>query len=123
MEKKEEKEDNEHDESPKKSWYSKISKGSRPKIKTAASAPPATFSTIPRVALIVFLISVVVPGFRYTGGREKVNIPGADAGVITRAELVENGSLIEGRQLGPTDTCTRWSHMSMSKSSAVSTRG
>jgi len=94
-------------------WYSKISKG-RPKVTTAASAPPGQFSTIPRVALIVFLISVVVPGFRYSAGKDKVNISGADAGVIMRAELVDNGSMIEGRENSPTDTCTRWSHMSMS---------
>lgn len=91
-------------------WYSKIGRGSRPKITTAASAPPSLFSSIPRVALIVFLIALVVPGFRY-GGDSNVNIPGADAGVIMRAELVENGSLIEGRQLSSTEICTRWAHM------------
>jgi len=93
------------------SWYSKMAKGSRPKIKTSATAPPGSFSSIPRVALIVFLIAVVVPGFRYSTGKNKVNISGADAGVIMRAELVENGSAIEGRQDSPTETCMRWSHM------------
>jgi hypothetical protein len=103
-----------HADSPRKSssWYSKIGKGSRPKITTAASAPPGSFSTLPRAALIVFLIALVVPGFRYTGSG-KVSTPGADAGVIMRAELVDNGSAIEGRQNSPTDICTRWAHMSM----------
>lgn len=92
------------------SWYSKMA---RPKIKGAVTAPPGAFSTIPRTAFIVFLIACVIPGFRYSTGREKVNISGADAGVIMRAELVENGSAIEGRQESPTDICTRWSHMGM----------
>jgi hypothetical protein len=94
-------------------WYSKMGKSSRPKIKTVSSAPPGAFSSIPRVALIVFLISVIIPGFRYSSGRDRANISGADAGVIMRAELVENGSTIEGRENSPTAICTRWSHMSM----------
>lgn len=91
-------------------WYRKIGKGQRPLIKSAASAPPGSISTIPRIALIAFLIALVVPGFRYGGGKEKIN--GADAGVIMKAELVENGSTIEGRQNSPTAICTRWSHQS-----------
>ena len=93
-------------------WYSKIGKAQRPTIKSAATAPPGSFSTIPRLALIAFLIAVVVPGFRYAGGKEKVNINGVDAGVIRTAELVENASAIEGRQNSPTSVCTRWSHQS-----------
>ena len=91
-------------------WFSKMA---RPKIKTTASAPPGSFSSLTRVTLLVFLIAVVVPGFKYSGGREKV-FGGADAGVMLkgRKELVENGSVIEGRQNSPTDVCTRWSHMS-----------
>jgi hypothetical protein len=93
------------------SWYSKMA---RPKIKGPVTTPPGTFSTIPRTALcIVFLIACVIPGFRYSTGRDKVNISGAEAGVMMRAELVENGSAIEGRQNSPTDICTRWSHMGM----------
>ncbi|KAK0104661.1 hypothetical protein ONS95_004936 [Cadophora gregata] len=89
-------------------WYSKLSRGSRPVIKSSATAPPGSFSSIPRVALIVFLVAVVVPGFRYGGGEDKVNIGGVDAGVIRTAELVENASTIEGRADSPTSTCTRW---------------
>ena len=103
--------------SPKKqgnqAWLSKITKGTRPQLKSSASAPPGALSTLSRSALIVFLIALVVPGFRYSTGSEKVNIPGADAGVIRTAELVENGSAIEGRQNSPTSTCTRWAHQSM----------
>ena len=94
-------------EETKKSLLSKF-KSSRPTIKTAASAPPGLFPTIPRATLIVLLICVIVPGFRYSGGR----IDGADAGVIRTSELVENGSVIEGRQNSPTSICTRWSHQS-----------
>ena len=99
-------------------WYSKLAKGSRPMIKSSATAPPGSFSSVPRVALIAFLIAVVVPGFRYSGGANKVNIGGADAGVIRTAELVENASTIEGRADSPTSTCTRWAHQSKSIGSA-----
>jgi hypothetical protein len=90
----------------KKSLLSRF-KGSRPVIKTAASAPPGRLPTIPRVALIVALVCVVVPGIQYGWGD---NINGADAGVIRTPEFVDNGSVIEGRQNSPTAVCTRWSH-------------
>jgi hypothetical protein len=93
-------------------WYSRLGKGSRPSIKSSSTAPPGSFSSIPRVALIACLIAVVVPGFRYSG-EGKVNISGADAGVIREAELVESASAIEGRQNSPTAVCMRWSHQSM----------
>ena len=83
-------------------------RGGRPQIKTAASAPPGMFPTIPRVALIVLLICVVVPGFRYSGGAESIGA--VDAGVIRTPEMVENGSMINGRQDSPTTVCTRWAH-------------
>jgi hypothetical protein len=87
----------------------------RPTISQTSNAPPSSFSTVPRFALLAFLIAVVVPGFGYRGsGTEMVNINGADAGVIREAELVENGSFIEGRADSPTTVCTRWSHMSSS---------
>lgn len=91
-------------------WFSKLMKGPRPQIRTASSAPPSSFSTIPRVALLAFLVAVVVPGFRYTSGKDHINISGADAGVIRNSELVDNGSTIEGRANSPTDICTRWAH-------------
>ena len=92
-------------------WFSKL--GKRPRITSVASAPPGTFSTIPRTALIVCLIAVVVPGFRYSSGKDKVNISGADAGVIMRPEFVGNGNMIGGRQESSADVCTRWAGQSM----------
>ena len=94
-------------------WYSKLAKGSRPVIKTSATSPPGSYSSVTRVALIALLIAVVVPGFRYSGGSHQVNINGANAGVIREPELVDNASTIEGRQNSPTTVCTRWSHQSM----------
>ncbi|KAJ8061175.1 hypothetical protein OCU04_010248 [Sclerotinia nivalis] len=81
----------------------------------ATSNTRTAFSTIPRVALLAFLIGVVVPAFGYTG-RQQNNIHvvkgnGADAGVIGASELVDNGSMIDGRANSPTSVCTRWSHM------------
>lgn len=92
-------------EETKKSLFGKL-RGPRPTIKTAASAPPGLFPTVPRAALIVLLICVAIPGFRYSGS----GIGAADAGVIRTSELVENGSVIEGRQNSPTSVCTRWAH-------------
>jgi len=94
-------------------WYSKLVKPQRPMIRQAATAPPGSFSSVTRVALLAFLIAVVVPGFRYSTGGEKVNIIGADAGVIREGILVDNGSLLEGRGDSPTDVCTRWAHQGM----------
>ncbi|KAF8858074.1 hypothetical protein BDZ45DRAFT_406149 [Acephala macrosclerotiorum] len=88
-------------------WYSKLARGQRPMVKSSATAPPGSFTSIPRVALIVFLIAIVVPGLRSRGDTE-VNMNGADAGVIREAELVDNASAIEGRANSPTSVCTRW---------------
>ncbi len=89
-------------------WFPKIGKGSRPLIKESGTGPPGAFSSMSRVALLVVLVSVVLPLFTYSGGEDKVATVGADAGVIRIAELVDNGSSIEGRQSSPTDICTRW---------------
>ncbi|KAI9644856.1 hypothetical protein NHQ30_006883 [Ciborinia camelliae] len=92
----------------------KIGKTGRPIIATS-NTPPMAFSTIPRVALLTFLIAVVVPAFGYTG-RQKNNMNvmngnGAGAEVIKGSELVDNWSMIEGRANSPTSICTRWGHM------------
>ncbi|RAL65239.1 hypothetical protein DID88_001345 [Monilinia fructigena] len=80
-----------------------------------ANTPPIAFSTMPRVALLAFLIAVVIPAFGYPGRhKDNINIMngnGADAGVIQFSELVDNASMIEGRADSPTSICTRWSHM------------
>ncbi|CAG8956010.1 hypothetical protein HYFRA_00008866 [Hymenoscyphus fraxineus] len=80
-------------------WYSKLIKGSRPQMRGTSSAPPSSFSTFPRAALIAFLIAVVVPGLRYSTGS-------ADAGVIER-------------RANPTDICTRWAHQSALVNSTI----
>ncbi|KAM0140409.1 hypothetical protein ACHAP3_002713 [Botrytis cinerea] len=92
----------------------KVGKTGRPAIATS-NTPPAPFSTMPRVALLAFLIAVVVPAFGYTGrqnsNRNFMKGNGADAGIIRDSEFVDNGSMIEGRADSPTSICTRWSHM------------
>jgi len=87
--------------------------GPRTTMPASTTAPPPPFSTLPRAALIILLVAMVVPGFRYGGGNDKVMMGGADADVIRTAEMVENGSMIEGRQASPTSVCTRWAHQGM----------
>lgn len=104
-----------HKKSGSAAWKFGFGQRKRPMIKSSATAPPGSFSSLPRVAMLVFLIAVVVPGFRYTtnvdGGKSQVVMGGADAGVIGRKpELVENASTIAGRANTPTDVCTRWAH-------------
>jgi hypothetical protein len=96
-------------------WFSKFIKGSQPMVKSSSTAPPGPLSSLPRVALITFLIAIVVPGFRYSSGNGHAMMGGADAGVIRTGELVDNGSVIEGRANSPTDVCRRWAHQSQSK--------
>lgn len=98
---------------PKDGGLSKLGTKSIPGLKPAnSSAPPSAFSTLPRAALIVFLIAMVLPGFRY-GSDGDGTMAGAEADVIRGAPMVENGSMIEGRDTSPTDTCTRWAHQGM----------
>ncbi|KAH8663007.1 hypothetical protein BGZ60DRAFT_380019 [Tricladium varicosporioides] len=93
-------------------WYSKLVKTPRPQIESATASPSRSFSSLPRITMIALLIAVVIPSFRYSSGGDHTNILGADAGIIRAEELVENGSLIEGRASSPTDVCTRWAHQS-----------
>jgi hypothetical protein len=100
-----------------KSWYPRLAKPSRPLLKPAATAPPATFSTFPRVAILAFLIAIVIPGMSYRGtGVLNVNVPadGVGAGPIDSAELMASSMDSEKRGNSPTDICTRWAHQSMS---------
>jgi hypothetical protein len=48
--------------------------------------------------MIAMLIALVLPTFSYYNGRSRVEISGADAGVIAK------------RQNSPTDVCRRWAH-------------
>jgi hypothetical protein len=100
-----------------KPWYSKLGRASRPKVQTAASAP-SRFTSLPRVAMIAALLAVVIPGINFhSNGR--IPADGAEGGVIREPTFVENGSVIQGRADSPVDTCTRWSHQSMSFQFAI----
>ena len=104
------------EEAEQKPWYSKLAKPSRPVIRSAASAPPATFSTFPRVAILAFLIAIVIPGIRYRGKESSnANVPadGVCGGFIGGAEAIENEMVFEKRQESPINICTRWAHQSM----------
>lgn len=90
-------------------WLPKMAKGSRPMIKSSASAPPGSFPTLSRTALIVFLIALVVPGSQYLG-KEKVNVVGADA----TPTLLRESIGMNKRENSNTDVCTRWAHQGMS---------
>ncbi len=89
--------------------FSKLGRGSRMSMTATSNAPPSSISSLPRAALLIMLIAVVVPAFRYSG-EDKIIVSGAEADLIRTAELVDNGSAIEGRQTSPTAVCTRWAH-------------
>ncbi|RDL42076.1 Uncharacterized protein BP5553_02055 [Venustampulla echinocandica] len=97
--------------------YSRVVKPTQT-VNSAAAMPASSLATIPRAALVVILIALFVPTFRSKIGVE-VNINGADAGVIRTAELVENGSSIEGRANSPANVCTRWAHQAASVNGTV----
>jgi hypothetical protein len=97
--------------SQKSSWYSRLTPGRRPKIRTAASAPPPGMSGISRLTTIALLIAVVLPGFGYYNGREKVAVSGADAGVIALRPK-GFGPVLDTRAPSPTKVCKRWSQQS-----------
>ncbi|KAK4450816.1 hypothetical protein QBC34DRAFT_66116 [Podospora aff. communis PSN243] len=89
-------------------WYSRFSPGRRPKIRTAASAPPPGMAGITRLTTIALLIAVVLPGFGYFNGRsEKVVVSGADAGVIQQRPK-GFGPVLDTRAPSPTKVCKRW---------------
>ncbi|KAI5925344.1 hypothetical protein F4810DRAFT_75275 [Camillea tinctor] len=89
-------------------WLSKLATARRPRIKTAASAPPPIALGLHRLTMIALLIAVVLPALSYHNGRQKVKISGADAGVITRTP----STVLERQQNSPTQVCTRWAGQS-----------
>lgn len=91
-----------------KGWFTKLVAGRRPRIKTAASAPPPTMSSFTRLTSVALFVAVVIPGFSYYNGQEKVALNGADAGVIRRKP---DGPVLETRADSP-KLCKRWSHQS-----------
>lgn len=58
--------------------------------------------------MIALLIAIVLPTISYNNGRQKVEISGADAGVIRPTRM----AIIENRDNSPTDVCTRWAGQS-----------
>ncbi|KAK0722006.1 hypothetical protein B0T26DRAFT_739331 [Lasiosphaeria miniovina] len=98
-------------ESSQKPWYTKLSPGRRPRVRTASSAPPTSFSTISRISTIALLIAVVIPGFSYYNGDQKVSPNGADAGVIYNRPR-GFGPVLEPRGDSPTKVCKRWGQQS-----------
>ncbi|KAH6648411.1 hypothetical protein BKA67DRAFT_594029 [Truncatella angustata] len=89
-------------------WLSIITQVKRPKIKAAASAPPSTVPSLHRMTTIALLIAVIIPAISYNNGRKKVEMSGADAGVIRKAP----GVILEDRADSPTDVCLRWAQQS-----------
>jgi hypothetical protein len=85
-------------------WLSMLSQVKRPRIKAAASAPPPTTTSLHRLTTIALLIAIVLPAISYTNGRKKVDISGADAGVVRGT----SGNILEDRADSPVDVCLRW---------------
>ncbi|KAK0715127.1 hypothetical protein B0H67DRAFT_553715 [Lasiosphaeris hirsuta] len=94
--------------SSQKPWYSRLTPGRRPKIRTASSAPPPSLAGLTRLTTIALLIAVVLPGFSYYNGREKVSLNGADAGVIHQRPK-GFGPVLDSRANTQTKVCKRWS--------------
>ncbi|KAI1335029.1 hypothetical protein F5Y15DRAFT_428518 [Xylariaceae sp. FL0016] len=92
----------------KTSWLSRLAPSRRPHIRTAASAPPPSTAGLHRLTLIALLIAVVLPTISYNNGRRKVEISGADAGVIRQPVSV----ILDSRANSPTDVCQRWAGQS-----------
>ncbi|KAI1482360.1 hypothetical protein F4774DRAFT_406968 [Daldinia eschscholtzii] len=92
----------------KSKWLSKLAPSRRPRMKTTSSAPPPTIAGLHRLSMIALLIAIVLPTISYNNGRKKVEISGADAGVIRPTPSV----LLKSRENSPTDVCTRWAGQS-----------
>ncbi|KAI0172231.1 hypothetical protein GGR52DRAFT_580844 [Hypoxylon sp. FL1284] len=103
--------DGEEDSSKgKPTWLSKLAPTRRPRMRTASSAPPPFITGLHRLSMIALLIAIVLPTISYNNGRQKVEISGADAGLI---RPIRSG-IIEDRDDSPTDVCTRWAAQSAS---------
>lgn len=85
-------------------WLSKLTQVKRPRVKAAASAPTTTMASLSRLTTIVLLIAVALPAISYNSGRKKVEINGADAGVIKKTPDI----ILEDRADSPVDVCLRW---------------
>jgi hypothetical protein len=99
-------------------WLSKLVPEKRPQIKSTATAPAAATGGLHKFSMIALLIAVVLPAVRYNNnGRQKVELSGADAGVIR--EPIASHTL-ESRAQSPTDVCKRWAGQSKYCSGALS---
>ncbi|OTA99675.1 hypothetical protein M426DRAFT_27282 [Hypoxylon sp. CI-4A] len=100
--------DKEDSSKGKSRWLSKLAPTRRPRIKSASSAPPPTIAGLHRLSMIALLIAIVLPTISYNNGRKKVEISGADAGVIRPTP----SAILKPRDDSPTDVCTRWAGQS-----------
>ncbi|KAK5653939.1 hypothetical protein OQA88_7864 [Cercophora sp. LCS_1] len=94
--------------SSQKPWYSRLTPTRRPKIRTAATAPPPSMGGLSRLSTLALLIAIVLPGFSYYNGRQTVSLNGADAGVIQQRPK-GFGPVLENRADSPIQACKRWS--------------
>ncbi|KAF2971055.1 hypothetical protein GQX73_g2505 [Xylaria multiplex] len=83
-------------------WLSKLIPEKRPKIKSAATAPPAQIAGLSRFTLTAILIAVVLPAISYNNGYSRVEVSGADADIIR--EPVAR-VILEDRADSSTDAC------------------
>ncbi|KAH9886879.1 hypothetical protein F4778DRAFT_786594 [Xylariomycetidae sp. FL2044] len=88
-------------------WFSRLAQTRRPKIRTSANTPPPSTTSLHRLTMIAVLIAVVLPAITFNSGRGKIEISGADAGLIRTP-----GSDLHRRDNSPTDVCTRWAGQS-----------
>lgn len=90
------------DSMPAQPWYTRFTKpNGRPRVKSASDAPPQAAFGFQRFAIISFIIAIVFPAFSFHSRRSKMDISGADAG------------LIRARDISP-EVCTRWAHQAAS---------
>ncbi|KAJ2999209.1 hypothetical protein NUW58_g60 [Xylaria curta] len=66
----------------KSGWLSKLVPDKRPQVQSAITTPPPSIAGIHKFTIIALLIVVVLPAIGYKNGRHKVEVSGADAGVI-----------------------------------------
>ncbi|KAI0395842.1 hypothetical protein F5Y17DRAFT_167977 [Xylariaceae sp. FL0594] len=90
-------------------WLSRLASVKRPKIQSSSTAPPLAMSGVQRLSLIALLIAVVLPAIRFNNGHTKVDVSGADAGVIREPIIT---SKLVTRDSSPTDVCKRWAAQS-----------
>lgn len=92
----------------KSKWLSKLAPSRRPRMKTTSSAPPPMITGLHRLSMIALLIAIVLPTISYNNGHKRVEVSGADAGVIRPNPSV----ILKTREDSPTDVCTRWAGQS-----------